>query len=126
MVDWAWQHKVEIWTVLGVLYVLLAALNLFGRLNWPKPGRPQEGPPFRLPSAPPAGDTTIALKENHNVTVVVSSAYYWEPIETVPLGCKVQLKTIPGGVATYGEVNERNRKYFSDWAPLPTTRKEPK
>lgn len=68
-----------------------------------------------------AGKT--AIKENHGTSVVVSSAYYWEPMDTCPLGCKVQLKTIPGGIATYGEVNERNRKHFSAWAPLPTTRK---
>lgn len=67
-----------------------------------------------------------AVKENHGTKVVVSSAYYWEPMDTCPLGCKVQLKTIPGGIATYGEVNERNRKHFSAWAPLPTTRKEPR
>jgi hypothetical protein len=68
-----------------------------------------------------AGKT--AIKENHGTKVVVSQAYSWEPMDTCPLGCKVQLKTIPGGIATYGEVNERNRKHFSAWAPLPTTRK---
>lgn len=68
-----------------------------------------------------AGKTSI--RENHGTSVVVSSAYCWEPMDTCPLGCKVQLKTIPGGIATYGEVNERNRKHFSAWAPLPTTRK---
>ena len=65
----------------------------------------------------------VVTKENHGTKVVVSQAYFWEPIETAPLGCKVQLKTIPGGIATYGEVTERNRKHFSAWAPLPTTRK---
>lgn len=68
-----------------------------------------------------AGKTSI--RENHGTKVVVSQAYYWEPMDTCPLGCKVQLKTIPGGIATYGEVTERNRKFFSAWAPLPTTRK---
>lgn len=72
------------------------------------------------------GGTGTAVKENHGTKVVVSRAYFWEPIETAPLGCKVQLKTIPGGIATYGEVTERNRKHFSDWAPLPTTRKDKK
>jgi len=66
---------------------------------------------------------TPILKENHGVLVAVSPAYYWQPIETAPMGVKVQLKTVPGGIATYGEVCERNRKYFSHWAPLPTTRK---
>lgn len=63
------------------------------------------------------------VKENHGVKVAVSPAYYWQSIETAPLGCKVQLKTIPGGIATYGEVSERNRKHYSHWAPLPTTLK---
>lgn len=68
----------------------------------------------------------VSVRENHGTKVVVSQAYFWEPIDTAPLGCKVQLKTIPGGIATYGEVTERNRKHFSDWAPLPTTRKDKK
>lgn len=63
------------------------------------------------------------VKENHGTKVAVSPDYYWQPIDTAPLGVKVQLKPIPGGVATYGEVSERNRKYFSHWAPLPTTLK---
>ena len=67
--------------------------------------------------------TQHSTRENHGTKVVISQAYYWEPISTAPLGCKVQLKTTPGGIATYGEVNERNRKHFSAWAPLPTTRK---
>lgn len=63
------------------------------------------------------------VKENHGVKVAVSPAYYWQPIDTCPLGVKVQLKTVPGGVATYGQVSSSNRKYFSHWAPLPTTLK---
>lgn len=74
----------------------------------------------------PSGLPRVVTKENHGTKVVVSQAYFWEPVETAPLGCKVQLKTIPGGIATYGEVTERNRKHFSDWAPLPTTRKDKK
>lgn len=66
-------------------------------------------------------NTTI--KENHSVLVAVTQAYYWQDIRTVPLGCKVQLLPIPGGVATYGEVSERNRHLFSHWAPLPSKRK---
>lgn len=68
----------------------------------------------------------VLLKENHGTRVVVSQAYFWEPIDTAPLGCKVQLKTKPGGVAIYGTVTENNRQHFTDWAPLPTTRKERK
>lgn len=68
----------------------------------------------------------LLLKENHGTKVVVSQAYFWEPIDTAPLGCKVQLKTKPGGVAIYGTVTESNRQHFTDWAPLPTTRKERK
>lgn len=108
MVEWAWQYKVEIWLVLTAIYMLLSILNMVER---------------PIPAEPPTGHV---IKENHTASVAVSPAYFWEPIETVPLGCKVQLKTIPGGIATYGEVNERNRKYFSAWAPLPTTRKDRK
>lgn len=68
---------------------------------------------------------TTILKENHGVQVAVTSSYYWEDMDTCPLGCKVQLKTIPGGVAIYGEVNDHNRKHFSAWAPLPTTTRKP-
>lgn len=66
-----------------------------------------------------------SIKENHGVRVAVTNTYYWEPIGTAPIGCKLQLKTIHG-VATYGEVNEKNRGAFIQWAPMPATRKLPK
>lgn len=107
MVEWVNQNPG--WLFLGLLCAVLV-------MSWVDRKLTEQPDEFIE-----AGKT--AIKENHGTKVVVSQAYYWEPMDTCPLGCKVQLKTIPGGIATYGEVNERNRKHFSAWAPLPTTRK---
>lgn len=61
-------------------------------------------------------------KENHGTKVVVTPAYYWEDMDTCPLGCKVQLKTTHG-VAVYGAVSNSTKHLYSAWAPMPTTRK---
>ena len=62
------------------------------------------------------------IKENHGTRVAVTPAYFWEPMHTCPLGCKVQLKTLHG-VAVYGTVTHSTRGQWAEWAPMPTTRK---
>ena len=39
---------------------------------------------------------------NRDRSVAVDPDYYWQPMATCPLGCKVQLLGA-GGVATYGQ-----------------------
>ena len=53
--------------------------------------------------------------------VAVALDYYWEPMETCPLGVKVQLLGA-GGVATYGNY-ARGDKFWVGWAPMPKKRK---
>lgn len=48
--------------------------------------------------------------------VAVDQAYYWQRLETCPLGNKVQLLT-EGGVAVYGTYSKGGG--FKAWAPLP-------
>lgn len=49
---------------------------------------------------------------------IVDQAYYWRPIETAPLGSKIQLLTL-GMAAVHGVVSERNRADYLGWTPLP-------
>ena len=65
------------------------------------------------------------IKENHGTRVAVTPAYFWESMDSCPLGAKVQLKT-RFGVAVYGQVSNSNRSDFQAWAPMPSTRKEDK
>jgi hypothetical protein len=51
-------------------------------------------------------------------------SYHWLPIETCPLGVKVQLKG-KGGVAVYGTYSSKD-SFWVGWAPLPTEKKETK
>lgn len=46
--------------------------------------------------------------------------YYWQPVDTCPLGVKVQLLSI-AGVAVYGNYI-RNDDFWVGWAPLPRKR----
>ena len=50
----------------------------------------------------------------------VDENYYWRPIETAPLGAKLQLLT-QGGVAIHGKLNRRDRDegFYLGWTPLP-------
>ena len=48
---------------------------------------------------------------------VVDRDYFWRPLETCPLGAKVQLLTL-GGIAVYGQYH-RGAKGYLGWAPLP-------
>jgi hypothetical protein len=61
------------------------------------------------------------IKINTTDRVAVDHDYYWQPIETCPLGVKVQLLG-KGGVAVYGQ---RDRSgWWTHWAPLPKLKKD--
>ena len=51
-------------------------------------------------------------------TAAVDQGYFWQPLDTCPLGAKVQLLTI-GNVAVYGKLDGKNRSGYRAWAPLP-------
>jgi hypothetical protein len=57
-------------------------------------------------------------KVNTDKRVAVDQTYYWQRMDTCPLGAKVQLLT-DGGVAIYGLISVHTREYFAGWAPLP-------
>ena len=44
--------------------------------------------------------------------------YEWQPLDTAPLGVKVQLLTI-GRIAVHGKLDNKNRGSFLAWAPCP-------
>lgn len=52
----------------------------------------------------------------------VDRNYFWQPIDTCPLGVKVQLLG-KGGVAMYGQYSNKE-KFYTHWAPLPKLPKE--
>ena len=60
---------------------------------------------------------------NHRVnsdrTAAVALDYEWQPLETCPQGCKVQLRTI-GGVAIYGQYRHGDT-FYTGWAPCAKT-----
>ena len=60
---------------------------------------------------------------NSAKTVAVDREYYWRPIDTCPVGVKVQLINRRYGVAVYGEYRPKER-FWTHWAPLPVFRKE--
>ena len=49
---------------------------------------------------------------------IVDQAYFWRPVETAPIGRKVQLLTL-GRVAVHGAITERSRADYLGWTPLP-------
>lgn len=53
-------------------------------------------------------------------TAMVDDTYYWRPIDTAPLGEKLQLLT-QGGVAIHGKLNRRDLTsgHYLGWTPLP-------
>lgn len=52
----------------------------------------------------------------------VDQNYFWQPINTCPLGVKVQLLG-KGGVAMYGQYSVRDT-FYTHWCPLPRLKKE--
>ena len=66
--------------------------------------------------------TDAPYKINQTEAVAVATEYYLQPMETCPVGVKVQLMN-PGGVLVYGEYNGRN-KCWQAWAPLPRRKPE--
>lgn len=54
----------------------------------------------------------------------VDREYYWRPIQSCPLGVKVQLISSLNGVAVYGSYNGKHRSPWTHWAPLPVFKKD--
>jgi len=58
-------------------------------------------------------------KLNTDKTVAVSTAYFWQPINSqTPRGVKMLLISKPAGVAVITTYDERSR-HWTHWAPLP-------
>jgi hypothetical protein len=53
----------------------------------------------------------------------VDREYYWLPIESCPMGVKVQLINKEYGVAVYGQYRPKE-VFWTHWAPLPVFRKD--
>jgi hypothetical protein len=69
--------------------------------------------------------TKKGLAVSHNINqeqgVAVATDYFWLPMETCPLGVKVQLLNL-GGVAVYGTYSgptRQGKEPWINWAPLP-------
>lgn len=56
-------------------------------------------------------------KLNADQTVAVAVDYFWQPMATCPLGCKVQLLNL-GGAAVYSSYDGKDPDW-QGWAPLP-------
>ena len=54
---------------------------------------------------------------NTTESLAVATGYYLQPMDTCPIGVKVQLQGM-GGVLVYGHYDGRN-KFWRAWAPLP-------
>lgn len=76
-----------------------------------------DSPPFRKFYKEDYND--VRIKDNE---VAVDQTYHWRPMDTCPLGVKVQLLN-PSGVALYGKATPRDRDSWRGWAPLPKMRK---
>lgn len=59
----------------------------------------------------------MTIKPSHDGSVIVDYDYYWLPIDTCPIGSKVQLLG-EGGVAVYG-IYRRGDTFWTHWCPLP-------
>jgi hypothetical protein len=59
----------------------------------------------------------MLTKTSSDGTTIVDMEYFWQPINTCPIGRKVQLlgKT---GVAVYG-TRKQHDTFWTHWAPLP-------
>lgn len=54
--------------------------------------------------------------QSKDQTAIIDPNYFWQPMDTCPLGYKVQLLTV-GGVATYGAASKHSN--FLAWSPVP-------
>lgn len=64
---------------------------------------------------------TRNIRLNSTRSAAVDQDYFWnEDFTHCPIGAKVQLLN-PGGVATYGTWNGKDRQWLG-WAPLPKRR----
>lgn len=59
----------------------------------------------------------MTVKITSDKAAAVDQDYYWRPLDTCPLGAKVQLLT-QGGIAVYGQYS-RGAPGYLGWAPLP-------
>lgn len=64
----------------------------------------------------------MTAKPDSTNAAIVDPDYHWRPMSTCPKNTKVQLLT-RYGCAIYGQWNGIGQEY-TDWAPLPTKRKE--
>ncbi len=65
----------------------------------------------------------MTVKTSSDGIAAVDREYPWRPINTCPVGRKVQLINRSMGCATYGIYNPKI-KYWTHWAPLPTFKGE--
>ena len=65
----------------------------------------------------------MSVKPDSTRTAIIDPNYFYQPIETVPLGKKVLLLT-KGRVAVLGHINRDDMKYYLGWSPLPKIPKE--
>lgn len=56
-------------------------------------------------------------------TAIVDEGYWFRPMDTCPLGHKVQLLNL-GGVAVYGTVTSKTLGDWKAWAPIPNVPEE--
>lgn len=59
---------------------------------------------------------TVTL--TNDKSAAVDQDYFWRPLDSCPLGTKVQLLT-RGGIAVYGQYIANARSLYLGWAPLP-------
>ena len=59
----------------------------------------------------------MTLSKSTSKTVAVDQDYFWQPLDTCPLGVKVQLLGL-GKVACYGLYSGKDT-FWKAWAPLP-------
>jgi hypothetical protein len=71
-------------------------------------------------------DMGVAIAANHKVSsdgaAAVATNYFWQSMESCPIGVKVQLLG-KGGVATYGVLTRHVDGFWKGWAPVPKERK---
>ena len=81
--------------------------------------------PMHRPTRPPPDRETVSEKVDYYVTgdrVAVDPDYHWRPMDTCPIGVKVQLLT-KGGIATHGRLGHTlgssSPHEYQGWTPVP-------
>lgn len=67
----------------------------------------------------------MTIKTSSDGSTCVDTAYYWQPLETAPMGVKVQGLS-KYGVASYTSItpNTLIEGFYTHWAALPKVKKE--